>query len=474
LNNRNSLKDFLNDLDKNNIIYLSWKNNHELNSSLCGEKDVDIFVPNSLKEQFIDLSKKHLWIEVENSVAKYDHVHHFYKVINSKTSFHLHVYFQIVTGESWIKEFNLPIESFMVEEKIRDSVHNIWVLNKKAQAYIFIIRHFLKTGSIFSRILYLKEKKSYEREWKSCSTNLEEIYSYGPLDINTFIENSGLSKKFSIPSYLTSLSFRLKFFKYLRFNRYFLWVYRSISFLKRLLNKLIFNRKKIICNKGLLVSISGADGAGKSSMIKQLNHEFSSFLSCKKYTLGKPQGLLTEKIRLFFERKPSKIIANQNLESKKETTLIKAVLAIYLAMLRFNMAKKALKKSKNGNLVLVDRWPTMSIGKMDSAKIKVSEKSKNITRFLSVLEQKIYNKMPSADICIYLNVSLNTAIMRNESREKIGKETKEEITIRHKENDNILPKANKIIQFNNDGNFIEKLSEIRNLIVSEIILIQRQ
>ena len=82
--------------------------------------------------------------------------------------------------------------------------------------------------------------------------------------------------------------------------------------------------------------------------------------------------------------------------------------------------------------------------------------------------------MPSADICIYLNVSLNTAIMRNESREKIGKETKEEITIRHKENDNILPKANKIIQFNNDGNFIEKLSEIRNLIVSEIILIQRQ
>ena len=70
--------------------------------------------------------------------------------------------------------------------------------------------------------------------------------------------------------------------------------------------------------------------------------------------------------------------------------------SLFMGIIRvIKEAEPHLKKSKNGNLVLVDRWPTMSVGKMDSAKIKVSTKSKNVTSFLSVLEQKIYNKIYS-------------------------------------------------------------------------------
>ena len=474
MSNSNSLKYFLNDLDKNNIEYLSWKNNHELNQSLSGEKDLDIFVPKYSRENFINLAKKHSWIEVENSVAKYEDVHHFYKIINKKVSFHIHVYFKIITGESWIKEFNLPIEDFLLEERVRDISHNIWVLNKKAQAYLFIIRHFLKTGSLSSRALYFLERNSYEQEWFLCSISTRELYAYGPLDIDKFIEKSGLSDKFLIPSFISSLVFRLKFHKYLRFNRLSLWARRLVSFQKRFLNKLIYKKKKIIHKKGLLVSISGADGAGKSTIIQQLYSEYSPFLNCKTYTLGKPQSILMEKIRLFFEKKSYIKSSKHELNSKKETSIIKAFLAIILAILRFRIAKKAINDAKNGNLVLVDRWPTKSLGKMDSAKIIVSDKSNIINKLLSVLEQKIYDNMPRADFCIYLNVSIGTAVNRNHIRKKIGKETEEEIIIRHKENKNIYPNANKIIQFNNDGNLYEKLNEIKNLIVAEIIFQQNQ
>ena len=104
------MKDFLNELDKQNIPYVSWKNNHELAESILGMKDIDILVPEDSQDSFIFLLKKFNWIELENKVSIFPSIKHFYRISEENNFHHMHVYFSLVTGESWIKEYKIPTE----------------------------------------------------------------------------------------------------------------------------------------------------------------------------------------------------------------------------------------------------------------------------------------------------------------------------------------------------------------------------
>lgn len=122
-----------------------------------------------------------------------------------------------------------------------------------------------------------------------------------------------------------------------------------------------------------------------------------------------------------------------------------------------------------GNLIFVDRWPTNNFGKMDSPKIFTNINSSKILIFLANIEKYTYKMIPKADICYYLKVSAKTAVLRNQERKKIGKETDNEIIKRHIENEEIIPICQKNITFLNEGPFDEKFIELQNNIWSEII-----
>mgnify|MGYP001345593302 CR=1 FL=1 len=139
--------------DVRGISYVSWKNNHELGDALDGKKDLDIFVPYKYKNRFYKCASKSFWIKLRNHVADFPDVSHFYKFTSENKTFHIHVYFKLITGESWIKEFDLPLEDFFLMNMERCKTYKIWKLNNDAQSYIFFIRHFLKNGSFFSRAL---------------------------------------------------------------------------------------------------------------------------------------------------------------------------------------------------------------------------------------------------------------------------------------------------------------------------------
>ena len=466
-NNINFLKDFLHLLDDEGVKYVSWKNNHELSESLAGNKDLDILVDGHKKHLFLELLKKNSWAECKNPVAHFDHIHHFYNVFDSNI-YHLHIYFEVITGESWIKEFNLPFKEFILQNRVKNNDHDIWTLNNKSQAYMFLIRHFLKTGSIFSRILYSIEIDSYKQEWLSCNENLDDLKSYGPIQLGNFVYKSGLEKDFMKPSFLSSFRVRQIFLQYLRINRNLLFLYRLKSFIKRLFNKLIFKKKKLISNKGLIIAISGPDGSGKTSIIKKLNSELSKHISCDVFSLGKPQNIFLERVRLLLRKITSKKKKISDSSGIKGTSTIKAFLALFLSILRLRMAKRAELKASHGYLVLVDRWPTKSFGKMDSAKIIITSLSNGLLRYLCRQEKRIYESMPKADVCIFLNVSVNTAISRNNERQKEDKESKDEIIKRHTNNQDVLPIAKKVINFNNDGELKNSLNDVKKIIFAEI------
>lgn len=459
---------FLSDFEKLGGKYVSWKNNHEISKVLTGKSDLDIFVPKQFKTEFLTLIQKHYWIQVTNSVADYPEVHHFYAIDECLTVYHLHVYFRVITGESWLKEYDFPLDDFLIENRVSHP-SNIYVLNEKAQSFLFALRHFIKGSSFFSRLLYKKELSSYQDEWDLCKSEFDPKANGDFIDFTEYIKHSGLMGDLKLPNTLAANSVREKLKKFLRYPEKKLALLRLQSFKSRLFNKLFYKQKKILTGHGFILVFSGADGVGKSTMSEAIGNTYKTFLTVRNVQLGRPQSAFVESIRKMFNKqdKEARQSSSGRDNKDKKITLKKALSAAYLAYLRFVAAKKAKKYKEKGYLVISDRWPTLEYYKMDGPKLHPAELS-GIYKKLATIEKRYYDKLYSADFSIILTVPVEVAIQRNRDRVKEGKETDEEIKERHLQNANHCPKSKEIVRFDNNGSLIEKRYELIILIQSRL------
>ena len=462
-----TIYNFLRGVSSIEIPYVIWKNNHEMNLALRGESDLDVYVPLEFQKTFLDYAVLNSWIKTFNPIANFSNVLHLYLIVNHRKVLHLHVYFKIITGESWIKEFDLPLGRYLIKNRYIHDKYGVYVLNNKSQAYIFALRHIIKCGSISSRILYLKEIESYKKEWEFCNFKVDLLKGHGPILIDKAILHSGLMNQFNLSRFINSLKFRGKLSNFLRVKGFLLPIYRLISFIRRFINKLYFKKKKILYGKGLVIAISGVDGSGKSSMVDLLDSCLSSFLTSKRLSLGKPQGKVIEFFRkLLFNKSSIRLSSKENFS--QSTGVFRSLLQIFLAILRLYESWKSQYYINKGFVVLVDRWPTNELGKMDGPKISESNNSNLIIKLLSRIEKKIYNSIPAADICFFMEIPIDEAIKRNEMRIKDGKETESEIRDRYIKNKMIRPIVKKYISFNNDGPLGEKGDELLALVSNEL------
>lgn len=446
--------------------YVSWKNNHEINLVLCGKSDLDIFVPIKYKDKFFDLAKDECWISVKNPVADYPEVYHFYTIGEDLKVFHLHVYFKVITGESWLKEYEFPLDDFLIDNRVLHPL-GIYALNGKAQSFMFALRHFIKGSSFFSRLLYKKELHSYQQEWDLCKSNFNPTSKGDVIDFTKYLNDSGLEERLELPNIEVAQLVRKELSVYLRYPKAQLWQLRFKSFRTRLLNKIFYKRKKILPNNGFILVFSGADGVGKSTMSDTIGKSYESFLTVRNVQLGRPQSAWVEVIRKLLNKNEAKSIKDSGLKGSSKVTIKKALSAVYLAYLRYNTAVKAQKYKSQNYLVISDRWPTLEYYKMDGPKLDVSTLS-GLYKRLAIVEKKYYDKLAFADLSIILTVPVKVAIQRNRDRIKEGKETDEEIKERHTQNAIHNPKSKEIVRFNNNGNLKEKRYELIELIQNRL------
>ena len=175
-----------------------------------------------------------------------------------------------------------------------------------------------------------------------------------------------------------------------------------------------------------------------------------------------------------FIRRKDRIEPKYSYSLKKQSSLKDAILACSLAFLRLRKASVAVRRAREGNMVLVDRWPTNSLGKMDGPKIINYRTGNSLVSLLASIEQKIYKKIPEADLCFYLEVDIDDALKRNHERVKEGKESDEEIVMRHQNNQETIPICNKLIKFSNAGSYKEMLPKLAYNIWCEITSLKQR
>ena len=148
----------------------------------------------------------------------------------------------------------------------------------------------------------------------------------------------------------------------------------------------------------------------------------------------------------------------------KESSWFGIARAMVLAILRYRASRACEKWASRGLVVITDRWPGTALGKMDGPSLVTQPTSSYAKRKLSDLEQTVYRNIAPADACIFLKVSLQTALERNRNRTKEDKETDSEIVRRYKQSDGPLSAAKKQIIFDNDGPFELKRVELQNVV----------
>jgi thymidylate kinase len=422
----NNYQRLFSELEIQGVKYCSWKNNHLLERESNGDGDIDLLVHPLQYHEFERLLFSNGFIRAESSISEYPFIKHYYCYDECLNKFgHLHVYFKLVTGDSHLKNYRLPIEdkvlnaSYISDFSIREA-------HPFHQAEIYMLRKYIKSSSLFGLFLLFRESEDYKSEFNYIKGRVAELGAKSAPSLFKF--DVGFSKP---PSFVNLLKIK----RYIKVWHRGVGVIERVSQLNtRILNKLFFHRKKIV--NGGVIAVVGLDGSGKSSAVEMLSKWLSKEFTIKIFHFGRPPAtLLTYPIRImlwvrrvvFLKNASGSLVDSSN----NKLSLISKIRYLALAFERVVLMRNAHRFSLNGGIAILDRYPSNNIGKMDSQRIP------DLNSFFGRLESTLYESMKIADMLLKFNVDVEEAVRRNSSRIKKDKETDEEIRIRFNINDRL-------------------------------------
>src|SRR5438105_5280624 len=164
-------------LQSEGIRYCHWKSNFPLRSAIApggdpdlllnGELDLDLLVDRKDIARFESVLALLGFKRTVDPVKPHTpSVLHFYGLDAATGALlHLHVYYRIVTGESLLKNYRLPLEELLLANARK--VEGLPIVDPKVELIIFIIRMMVKYGSLAEQVLVGIDKKAVLVELES-------------------------------------------------------------------------------------------------------------------------------------------------------------------------------------------------------------------------------------------------------------------------------------------------------------------
>lgn len=435
-----NINEFFNQLNQSPINYYCWKGVSKINSFFDGRSDLDLFVDESDYMSFTSLLSKYNFIEFKwhnlNNSLK-----HYYMIDEFGTLFHLHVYYKLLTGSSIVKEYEIINNNDFVDDL--QIVSGVKVLNTSILHRLHTLRLYLKNKSLIGKIILFKKRFVHNDETQFLNSRFD------------------LSNK-----YTKKVSFRLV-------NR-FVFLYTILILIKIKLRRL----KKLskTASVGIVVSVIGPDGAGKSTTTSLLTKKYNHKLSIITLSFGRP-NFNARSCHLFIFRNfliflknitKNKKVSNNKRVTNPRPSILKSLYYILLAYERKSLLDIAFNYAKCGNIVILDRSPPSSPGEFDGYHLYKYSSSSKLFMLLRSIETKIYDSLPSLSLVFRLNVSENQVLERNKKRIKLFKETDLEILERYKIFSSFVPKCDSLIDLDGSISAERNVNLIMHSIFKEI------
>ena len=448
---------------RNDIVYCHWKSNIHLAEAAAGEQDLDLLVDRRcLAQALAVLSATGFKPAVARWGPNAPGITHYYGFDETTEELvHVHLFSALLTGESYVKSHLFPFEGLLLQNT--HFYGPLRVTNRQAELVLFTLRAFVKYGSLPDLLHLWRKTASLKREvtWLEEGGNREAALSllatYCPvvekgLFVDCLDAVSGDSSLITRILLARRVRRRLKVYVrhgfWGRVARYAQLLFAEVS--RRVGTK---RKNKALRAGGAVIAFVGAEATGKSTLVAETVRWLGGTFAVSTVHAGKPPAtLLTAPVSLLLpalRRRLSSFRTNKLEghsgagaspsspdEIKGIASLVYAARAVILAWERRQLLLTARRAAANGDLVICDRYPSDTVGAMDSPRLREQQKANGIVPALvngfARLEGRLYQQIAPPDIVLRLNVTIETAQRRNRERAKVGKEGDAYVASRHR------------------------------------------
>jgi thymidylate kinase len=423
-------------LNRQGIRYCHWKSNIRLEEALQGKTDLDLLVDTEHIQKFKQVLQDHGARLFQPAPGKeYPGIEN-YLGFDPDTGrlYHLHVHYQLVLGEQFVKNYHLPLEApFLDSTRLRQGVMipapelEIAVLSLRALLKyrdrdavkdILSIRSSGLPGNILREINWLLQQTSLQE----ISQAMEEIPGAFPSElVQEFLQTVVVEPRAGRTFLRLRGEIRRALNTYQRQDRvaaslrYFREAWRRRTILRR------SPARKMTLPGGFEIAVVGVDGAGKSTVIAHLAKWLSWRLSVRTIYMGSSQPsvftslvkgvsklagrLHTGVSRLFGKRSPAAGL------SASLYTLLASLRYLSEGRDRYQRFQAGRSAVQEGMIVIYDRYPLENARifnrTVDGPRIASLEtgKASRIIKKLSRVEQELYRKIQPPQHLVILHVS---------------------------------------------------------------------
>jgi thymidylate kinase len=199
--------------------------------------------------------------------------------------------------------------------------------------------------------------------------------------------------------------------------------------LSLLTNRLRRRKDLVLQPGGLIVALVGPKAVGKSTISHELANRLGQHLDVLRIHGGKPPPtavtllprLLVPAARLLFSSERAGEYEKPERRRKKRYSLLYVLRMTLLAYDRRKLLCRALRAATAGSIVISDRYPSESVGAIDSCcfdEEALAKCSSPLTRWLMSLERALCNGLPRPGLHLCLDAPIKTTIERDARRLK--------------------------------------------------------
>jgi len=483
------IRELIENLNALDLRYCHWKSNLALTQALSGKTDVDLLIDRADADSFRTLmGQLYFRPALASGVASFPSVEHYFALDEESGDLvHVHAYFRVITGESLVKNYRLPIEAMLLENTRQ--VESIRVPAKNAELVVFIVRMMLKHTSLVELLMLSRDWKQVKQEilWlledNPIDKSIKLVHHWLPPVDTTLFAECIQAIKTPAPLFrriLLGLRLRSSLRIYARHSIFGAGLSGVGKFLTMAFRRVIRSQRGVSPQSGgAVIAIVGPEATGKSTLLAEIRKWLDEHYTVYQIHAGKPKStlltfipnLLVPALRSVLPTYRASRLETQNAaqlqekKSQKVYPLISAFRAALLAHDRRALLVRAFARASNGSIVLCDRYPSLSPGSPDGPQLSqfsISRDDYPIQFRLSRLEQKIYEEIPPPDLVILLTVPVEVAIIRNKNR---GKEEPEDfVRLRHAQSSNLEFEKAHVYRINTNRDLDKTILDVKKAI----------
>ena len=434
------IRRLFNSLEQKGIRYCHWKSNIRFKEMLAAAEDIDLLIDQRDAALFhTALLENGFKLTQSRSGIGHPGVFHALGLDEASAELvHVHAYFQIVTGDSLAKSYRLPIERSLLEQT--RYLHGVRVPTPEAELVLFALRIALKHtgpieilmayrhyGSVSRELGWLREAASTERAEALCTAWFPNI---DPALLRQLLD--AIETKRAVGRRVI-LGWRVA--RRLRGLRRLSPILGALSRLWRVLsllaNRLRHRRDLVLQTGGMIVALVGPKATGKSTTGNVLATRLGQHLDVIRIHAGKPLATaLTLLPHLFLPAARLLLLKERAGEYEKPErrraqrySLVYILRMTLLAYDRRKLLSRALRAATAGSVVISDRYPSESVGAIDSCcfdEAAVAKCNSPLKRWLMNQERALYKGLPKPGLLVRLTAPIETTIERDARRLKQG------------------------------------------------------